>query len=721
MKSLKIKNQNGNVKSKILSFSSVIFHFDISILHLKGLSFFILIFAFYILTLPKQASAAVSNLGLVGYWSFNEGTGSYAGDSSGNKNTGTLTNGPTWVDGKRGKALNFDGSNDYVDVPNSSSIGITGDMTLAAWVKVTDFANYNGIVEKSTGNLPNPYDFYLIQTTGVPAFYRGNGSVYGYVNGTSAPTRNTWQFIAVTMSGTTVKHYLNGQTNGSGTLSTTIANGSGSMRIGSRADLIPLMKGAMDEVRVYNRALTPSEVEGLYKSGAAKYTAPTNLGLVGYWSMNENTGTIAGDASGNNNRGILTNGPTWVDGKRGKALNFDGVNDYVNISNPSSLNVANGSVSFWMKTNGVWGTDGTSGGDVASLIGRHDSSGSCEGINILQTPATGVVTAQNKNVAGTCATVSSIVSTGNLKDNNWHHVVYIFSQASGGTNYLYVDGKVDASGTNSTAWTFDGQNLLFGDSTDTFWEEWQGKMDDVRVYNRALSAAEIQALYQADYAKINAPQNNQITNGLVGLWSFNGPDMSGNTAIDSTQGKIATLIGHGLAPGKVGQGLRLAGINTTATFPAVSPTTNVGTFSVWIYPRRFGSGTFANLHRLYGSDLEGCSGLAAYFQSDRTLKYEQWDTSDICGDTSIFYVQTVAPIPTNAWTHIVYVSGASGNAIYVNGAQAAVTYSGGSASTQNFFGLVSYVSELDGILDEVRVYNRALTPAEIKRLYNMGR
>src|SRR3989338_1198749 len=348
MKSLKIKNQNGNVKSKILSFSSVIFHFDISILHLKGLSFFILIFAFYILALPKQASAAVSNLGLVGYWSFNEGTGSYAGDSS-----------------------------------------------------------------------------------------------------------------------------------------------------------------------------------------------------------------------GNNNRGILTNGPTWVDGKRGKALSFDGVNDLVNISNPSSLNVANGSVSFWMKTNGVWGTDGTSGGDVASLIGRHDSSGSCEGINILQTPATGVVTAQNKNVAGTCATVSSIVSTGNLKDNNWHHVVYIFSQASGGTNYLYVDGKVDASGTNSTAWTFDGQNLLFGDSTDTFWEEWQGKMDDVRVYNRALSAAEIQALYQADYAKINAPQNNQITNGLVGLWSFNGPDMSGATAYDrSGQGNNGTLTnGPTRAAGKVGQGLSFDVVN----------------------------------------------------------------------------------------------------------------------------------------------------------------
>src|SRR3989338_2817525 len=151
MKSLKIKNQNGNVKSKILSFSSVIFHFDISILHLKGLSFFILIFAFYILALPKQASAAVSNLGLVGYWSFNEGTGSYAGDSSGNRNQGTLTNGPTWVDGKRGKAINFDGSNDYVVSGAAfSDLGTTNKpYTLSAWIKAN--------TGETTGNIINSY------------------------------------------------------------------------------------------------------------------------------------------------------------------------------------------------------------------------------------------------------------------------------------------------------------------------------------------------------------------------------------------------------------------------------------------------------------------------------------------------------------------------------------------------------------------------------------
>src|SRR3989338_9509033 len=77
-----------------------------------------------------------SNLGLVGYWSFNEGIGPYAGDSSGNRNQGTLTNGPTWVDGKRGKALSFDGSNDYVNVASSTSLNITNAITISGWINV---------------------------------------------------------------------------------------------------------------------------------------------------------------------------------------------------------------------------------------------------------------------------------------------------------------------------------------------------------------------------------------------------------------------------------------------------------------------------------------------------------------------------------------------------------------------------------------------------------
>src|SRR3989344_2545886 len=76
---------------------------------------------------------------------------------------------------------------------------------------------------------------------------------------------------------------------------------------------------------------------------------PTSLGLVGYWPMNENTGTIAGDASGNGNSGTLTSMDAttdWVDGKRGKALDFDGGDDFVSI--PNALNFSTMSVSAWV-------------------------------------------------------------------------------------------------------------------------------------------------------------------------------------------------------------------------------------------------------------------------------------------------------------------------------------------------------------------------------------
>src|SRR5690349_16688012 len=68
---------------------------------------------------------------VVGYWKLDDGTGTVAADSSGQGNNGTLVNGPTWTAGKVGGALQFDGVNDVVDVPNSPSLNISGGITLA--------------------------------------------------------------------------------------------------------------------------------------------------------------------------------------------------------------------------------------------------------------------------------------------------------------------------------------------------------------------------------------------------------------------------------------------------------------------------------------------------------------------------------------------------------------------------------------------------------------
>jgi hypothetical protein len=72
--------------------------------------------------------------GLVGYWSFNEGAGTAAMDSSGNGNTGTLINGPTWVSGKSGTALSFDGADDYVEIPETQSLNLSSALTVSAWI-----------------------------------------------------------------------------------------------------------------------------------------------------------------------------------------------------------------------------------------------------------------------------------------------------------------------------------------------------------------------------------------------------------------------------------------------------------------------------------------------------------------------------------------------------------------------------------------------------------
>lgn len=190
------------------------------------------------------------------------GTGTAWSDLSGNNNNGVLTNGPTY-NSSNGGSIVFDGTNDYVDCGNSGSIGITGDLTICAWVYVNAFTGYNGIAGKTggSGNIAAPYDYYMNITTGIIQLYRGDGTSSAVINSTSAVTLSTWNFIAVTCSGLNVVHYLNGNTNGSGTLiGVPFANSSNNLRIGSRADGVTLMNGRIANVTIYNRALSQSEI-----------------------------------------------------------------------------------------------------------------------------------------------------------------------------------------------------------------------------------------------------------------------------------------------------------------------------------------------------------------------------------------------------------------------------------------------------------------------------
>jgi fibronectin type 3 domain-containing protein len=154
---------------------------------------------------------------LVASYSFDEGTGTTANDSSGSGNTGTVTN-ATWVAGKSGDALSFTGvSGSWVTVPNSASLQLAKGMTLEAWVNPSNLGSgvqgWDAVLAKEHRNSNNDvsYALYAANGTGTPpAVHVLIGSTDRGVQGAGVLALNTWTFLAATYDGSTLKLYVNG-------------------------------------------------------------------------------------------------------------------------------------------------------------------------------------------------------------------------------------------------------------------------------------------------------------------------------------------------------------------------------------------------------------------------------------------------------------------------------------------------------------------------------
>ena len=223
--------------------------------------------------------------GLVAYWSFDEGSGTTAQDVIGSNN-GTLNGDPSWVDGISGKALDFDGSGDYVDVPNSPDLNPTDAITITTWFKADPFDppgtyGWPSLVSKYTDGVGG-YDLSVQKiyegtpqiTTGIFLEDLGPG---GHITlQESLPTEvvlpNIWYFTAMTYDGSEFTLYRAKE--GDATPSAISMSGSGSLAISDSHLNIGecpynpgrYWDGLIDEVRIYNRALTSAEIEYLYQN-----------------------------------------------------------------------------------------------------------------------------------------------------------------------------------------------------------------------------------------------------------------------------------------------------------------------------------------------------------------------------------------------------------------------------------------------------------------------
>jgi len=198
------------------------------------------------------------------FWKFDENSGIMAFDSSSNDNDGTIS-GATWTSGKSGSALSFDGVNDYVSVGSDSSLNIVDAITIEAWVKTT---SNNEITVVGRGSSQSDHSFHFAVENGYPVFIFANGysmTTGDLITGSKQVNDGIWHHIVGRFNGSTIEIYVDGEYD-SGILKTTkpFSNNDIPTNIGVLGGYSTYFDGTIDEVKIYARALTASEIQASY-------------------------------------------------------------------------------------------------------------------------------------------------------------------------------------------------------------------------------------------------------------------------------------------------------------------------------------------------------------------------------------------------------------------------------------------------------------------------
>lgn len=441
------------------------------------------------------------------------------------------------------------------------------------------------------------------------------------------------------------------------------------------------------------------------QAGAVQKTA-SNRGLIAYWSFDDGDGTSVGDASGSGKHltlGTAPQTPVWIDGRFGKALSFDGVQDTTgDIANiPSVVLGTTHTISMWVYPIPAGHTNYQSLFDQDCGAGLYYHSGTDKRINYFYN--------------------SDHLSTGTLTENAWNHVAVV---TSAGSATFYINGAAAGTAAGVPAYT---ALTMGGDSCS---EAFKGSIDETRVYNRALGATEITALYDLGAAKIGLPATSPgtLSDGLAGYWTFDGQDMIGGVLDASGNGNIGSLVNYGAAigvPGIAGQALGFSS--------ASSQYVNIPNTAANLSP---GTGDFAASFWYKGSPSGG------FFSGDALGADGEWDIGSGGGREFYFVANDFAataygnfamPSDTN-WHHVVLMLDRSTSPVdtfsaYVDGASVAVTIVSNEINGQNIGsdaitlgnqGAFNGAPYRNTPMDEVRVYNRLLTASEIQRLYALG-
>ena len=384
------------------------------------------------------------------WWKFNDASGAVAADSSGNGHSGALLNGPIWALKPAGGALSFS-ENAMVTLPRP--LPLAASWTITAWFQSP--LPRTGLWHTLTRGTNDHQILISPDQVALGSFDNAAGTGFhdsGFRMNTLAAG---WHHLAAVGSGGTTVFHVDGRPVGAISWQST----SDVLAIGNyQGGAQPF--GTLADVRIYPTALTAGQI-----SAIAGGTVPRP---VGWWKFDEGGGTAVADSSGKGYAGMLVNGPAWAQGEAGGALGFSG-NAMVML--PSALPLA----PLW--TIGAWFRV-----PLPSTGGWHTLTRGTNDHQILISPDQ-VSLGSYDNAGGTgfhdCGFRMNTLAPG------WHHVA---AAGSGGRTLFYVDGR--PAGTipwQSTSNVLAIGNLQLGGQAF-------GTLRDVRIYDTALTAAQITAI-----------------------------------------------------------------------------------------------------------------------------------------------------------------------------------------------------------------------------------
>ncbi len=403
------------------------------------------------------------------------------------------------VAGKYGNALSFDGVDDYVDAGDSDSLTLVSSFTIEAWVYPLSNNALMSVVDKGGTNGNREYRIRLFDNNGVvdpnhiQILIGDSSGAWGLIWYPQVNISiNKWTHLVVRWDGNIVELYINGEKVTNTTYTGTTANGANSVLIGANRDnsdnIAYFFNGTIDEVKIYNRALSSEEIYADYVNGCAAINASIALnytravdsqdnGSVLYLKFDENS-TSQQDYSREGTNNATVYGATYVSGFVGGAFSFDGVDDYVKTGltiDPSTTSIT---VEVW-----VYPTVLPSEAGTMVVVQQMDGTGTGRAW-IYAEDDTGTW----HSMAGGSRKDSGIA----VKKNEWQHLAFVWNKEKG-TWTWYVNGVKTNDGT-MTVESADG-NWLVGahKSLSSYW--FNGTIDEVKIYNRALTADEIKQHY----------------------------------------------------------------------------------------------------------------------------------------------------------------------------------------------------------------------------------